>query len=87
MAIEKRWVGACAVLAVAVLAPVTAEAKCMRISGTGTAITNALAGENAKMAVSEAIAARGAKARGRMSVSCKYDLVVSTCKASQRACK
>jgi len=60
---------------------------CSRLSISGTAVTQELATALAKGFLSDEIALRGAKGRGRVSVSCKYDLVVSTCSASQRICK
>ena len=67
-------------------APASAK-KCMRIAGQGTAVTNELATINAKDAFAQSLAASGAKAKGKQAVSCKYDLVISTCTVSQRACK
>lgn len=64
-----------------------ANAKCMGVGGQGTAITNELATINAKDSLALALAASGAKAKGKVKVSCKYDMVVSTCTARQKACK
>lgn len=64
-----------------------ASAKCMNVGGQGTAITNELATINAKDSLGLALAASGAKAKGKVKVSCKYDMVVSTCTARQKACK
>lgn len=75
------------VIALAAMSGTAQAGKCMRVAGQGTAITNELAGVNAKMAVAEAIANAGAKARGGVAVKCKYEFIVSTCTASQRACK
>jgi hypothetical protein len=62
-------------------------AKCSRVSAQGIAVTNVLASTNAKMGVSEAIAAKGMKAKGKIAMKCKYDVIVSTCTATQSACK
>lgn len=69
------------------LSIVPASAKCMRIGGQGTAVTHELATMNAKDQLAQSIAASGAKAKGKVKVSCKYDLAVSTCVAKQKACK
>lgn len=83
---KKIAVAAIAAAAIAAgVAPVSA--KCMRAAGEGTAVTNELATINAKDALAQSLAASGAHGKGKVKVSCKYDLVVSTCKASQRACK
>lgn len=77
-----------AIAAAAVIVSVApASAKCKRAGGEGTAITNELATLNAKDALAQSIAASGAKAKGKVTVSCKYDLVISTCKATQKICK
>lgn len=78
--------GALAAIAVAGLAT-TAEAKCVRASGEGTAITHELATGLAKVALNSSISNWGGKAVGKTSTSCKYEFVLSTCKTHQRACK
>jgi hypothetical protein len=60
---------------------------CSRLSMSGTAVMHELATTLAKGFLADEIALRGAKGRGPVRVSCKYDLVVSTCTASQRICK
>jgi hypothetical protein len=78
--------GALAAIALAALST-AAEAKCIRAAGEATAITHELATELAKVALNSSISSWGGKAAGKTSTSCKYDFVLSTCKANQRACK
>lgn len=78
--------GALAAVAVAGLAT-AAEAKCIKASGEGTAITHELATELAKVALNSSISNWGGKARGKVSTSCKYEFVLSTCRSQSRACK
>jgi len=79
-----------AAVATAVMVPLalpSEAAKCSRVSGQGTAVTNLLATANANMALEEAMKAKGLKAKGKSAVSCKYEVVLSTCTATQRGCK
>lgn len=78
--------GMVAAVAVAGLAT-AAEAKCIKASGEGTAITHEVATELAKVALNTSISGWGGKARGKSSTSCKYDFIFSTCKVHSRACK
>ena len=84
---KKFWVAAVAVAAMVPLAMPSEAAKCSRVAGQGIAITSVLATANANLALAEAMSAKGLKAKGKATVSCKYDFVVSTCTAAQRACK
>jgi len=79
----------CGMVAAVAIAGLTtaAEAKCIRASGEGTAITHELATELAKVALNSSISSWGGKARGKVSTSCKYEFVFSSCKAHSRACK
>lgn len=69
------------------VAPSAYAGSCSRLTMSGTAITHELATTVAKGFLADEIAMKGAKGRGPVKVSCKYDLVVSTCQASQRVCK
>ena len=79
----------CGALTAIALAGVTtaAQAKCIRAAGEATAITHEIATELAKVALNSSISSWGGKAVGKTSASCKYELVLSTCKVHQRACK
>ncbi len=66
----------------------SAEArKCVMAGGKGTGITNQVAGYMAKSALQQSIRKSGMKARGKIKLKCKYEFVISTCTAKQRACK
>lgn len=77
----------CAVAALVSFAGAAEARHCSRVGGEGTAVTNLLAGENAKVALADAIAGSGGKARGAVAMHCKYQFIVSVCTASQRVCK
>lgn len=80
--------GVIAALAVAGLSTAAeAKAKCVKAAGEATAVTHELATELAKIALSNSISNWGGKAVGKTSTSCKYELVLSNCKAQSRACK
>lgn len=79
--------GALAAIAVAGFATAAEAKKCVKASGEGTAITHELATEMAKAALSSSISSWGGKAAGKTSTSCKYEFVLSVCKAQSRACK
>lgn len=81
--------GACSILATFAVVGVTsaAEAKCVRAAGEATAITHELATELAKVALNSSINSWGGKGVGKTHTSCKYELVLSTCKVQRRACK
>lgn len=64
-----------------------AEAKCVKATGQGTAITHEVATEFAKMALNTSITGWGGKASGKTTTSCKYEFIFSTCRAQSRACK
>lgn len=63
------------------------EAKCIKAGGEATAITPELSQFLAKAALNNSINGWGGKGVGKTKVACKYDLVLSACKAEQRACK
>ncbi len=64
-----------------------AEAKCIKAGGEASAITPELSQFLAKAALNNSINSWGGKGVGKTKVDCKYDLVLSACKAQQRACK
>jgi hypothetical protein len=84
---KKLMIAAIAAAAMVPMALPSQAAKCSRMAAEGTAVTNALATENAKMALATAISGKGLKAKGSPAVSCKYVGIVSTCTAKQAACK
>ncbi len=84
---KKFWIAAVAAAAMVPMAMPSQAAKCSRVAGQGIAVTSLLATANANMALTQAMSAKGLKAKGKATVSCKYEFIVSTCTASQRACK
>jgi hypothetical protein len=62
-------------------------AKCSKIGGEGTGLGEQIAKDQANVALAEAIKSYGGKASGKASYKCNTTLVLSTCTASQRACK
>lgn len=84
---KKLMIAAIAAAAMLPMALPSEAAKCTRLSGQGTAVTNALATMNATMAISDAATAKGLKTKGSPVVKCKYEGVVSSCTAKQAACK
>lgn len=61
--------------------------KCVLAGGQGTGVTNDVAKFMATAALNNSISGAGLKAAGQISYDCKYELVVSSCTAKQRACK
>ena len=62
-------------------------AKCAKIGGEGTGLGELVAKDQANMALAEAIKAYGGKASGKASSKCTMALVLTTCTATQKACK
>lgn len=62
-------------------------AKCVNASAKATMLTTPVATELAKWTLANSLSSKGLKGRGKIGVSCKYELVLSTCTASQKACK
>lgn len=62
-------------------------AKCVKASAQATMLTTPLATQMAKWSLSSSLNSKGLKGRGKIGVKCKYELVLSTCTATQRACK
>jgi len=80
----------CAMLgAVAMVAmPAGANAaKCVKVSGEGTGLTQDLAKALATDGLNISIANYGGKGKGKVMMKCDGMQVLATCKASQRACK
>jgi hypothetical protein len=62
-------------------------AKCAKIGGEGTGLGEQIAKDQADVALADAIKSYGGKASGKASYKCTTALVLSTCTATQRACK
>ena len=80
-----RILGACTIAAFALVAGTPAQAKCTMASATGGGLGPEMAKEMAKMNLDMAIAAKGAKARGKVSYKCGMPFL-SECTATRRAC-
>ena len=78
-----------AVVAVAALAPATADAKakCVMAGGTATGLTQDVAKTLATAALNNSISSYGGKAAGKVAMKCDANVLMSTCTAKQRACK
>ena len=78
-----------AVVAVAALAPATADAKtkCVMAGGTATGLTQDVAKTLATAALNNSIGSYGGKAAGKVAMKCDANVLMSTCTAKQRACK
>lgn len=74
-------------IAVALSTASEAKGKCVLAGGQATMVTAELAKFMAEAALKNSISGMGAKAVGKPAVTCKYDLVLSSCTARQRACK
>ena len=71
-----------------VAAPVGASAaKCVKASGQGTGLTQEIAKAMATDALNLSIANYGGKGKGKVAMKCDGMQILSTCTASQRACK
>jgi hypothetical protein len=73
-------------LAAAVLFGQTAEAGCRTIVGSADMITRDLAKFMANAALKNAIADKGLKPSGEISMKCRDDSFTTYCKASRPAC-
>jgi hypothetical protein len=76
-----------AVLVGAGLATQADAAKCAKIGGEGTGLGEQIAKDQANVALGEAIKSYGGKASGKASYKCNMTLVLTTCVATQQACK
>jgi hypothetical protein len=63
-----------------------AAAGCQTIVGSADMLTRDLAKFMAEAALKNAIAAKGLKPAGAMSMQCRDDAVTTYCKATRRAC-
>ncbi len=63
-----------------------AEAGCRTVAGSADMITSDLAKFMAEAALKNAIAAKGLKPSGAMSMKCRDDAVTTYCKATRTAC-
>lgn len=75
-----------AAAAAAVLAISPASAGCVRAGASATAVTSEVATVLAKEALYQSNMFAGRKAKGPVNVSCKYQGIVTTCRARQVAC-
>jgi len=64
-----------------------ADSHCVRAGASATAITGEVATVLAKEALYQSNTFNGRKGKGAVDVSCKYQGVVTTCWARQKACK
>lgn len=60
---------------------------CVMAGGQGTGLGQEIAKSMATAALSQSLAKGGLKAAGKVSTKCDNNPVVTTCTASQRACK
>jgi hypothetical protein len=67
------------------VAPADAR-KCVRASAKGMGLGNELATQQARQALSEGLAQKKMKGRGKVSVKCGQAFPLAECTASQRAC-
>ncbi len=77
---------AAASLAAGAAAPAFAKS-CVRAGGQGSGFTPELATFMANAALKNSITAYGGAAAGKVSVSCKTDMLITNCTARQRVCK
>ncbi|MFM1813420.1 MAG: hypothetical protein RLZ98_115 [Pseudomonadota bacterium] len=81
---------AVAVIALGSVFAVTGAAhakKCVLAGGEGTGVTQDVATFMANAALKQSMQKLGVKPSGKAKVSCKTDLVITTCVAKQRGCK
>lgn len=68
-------------------APASAGTHCVRAGGSATAITKEVATLLAKESLYQSNMMAGRKGRGTPTVTCKYEGIVTTCRARQVSCK
>jgi hypothetical protein len=66
---------------------VEAKPSCVRAGGTATMITEDLAKYMATAALNNSISNMGAKAVGKVSMTCAMNMGMPSCTARQKACK
>lgn len=64
-----------------------AHSHCVRAGGSATAITKEVATLLAKESLYQSNMMAGRKGRGAPTVTCKYEGIVTTCRARQVSCK
>lgn len=81
-------VAACAVAGLTFAVGTSVQAACSSVSVKGEGITKEIATEVTKMNLEFAVAAKGAKAAGKMALKCGAPgpLLLTSCTAKQRAC-
>lgn len=72
--------------AIAIVAPLEANAACRQAGGLAQMPTRAVAEFMAEAALKNAIANHGWKAAGPISMKCKDETLTTTCTAHRRAC-
>lgn len=80
-------IGAAAVGAMALVSVEANAAKCVKVSGEGTGLTPEIAQALATDGVNISIANYGGKGKGKVAMKCDSMPVMTTCKATQKACK
>lgn len=71
----------------AVSLPSEAKGNCVLAGGEGSNVLPDVAKFMADAALKNSIAANGWKAAGKISQTCKTDVILTTCVSRQRACK
>lgn len=66
--------------------PADARGKCVKASAKGTGLGKEIATDQARQALSEGLAQKKMKGRGKVSVKCGDVFPLTECTASQRAC-
>jgi len=64
-----------------------ADAACVKAGGEGTGLGEPIAKTMADAALANSIKSYGGKASGKASYKCNMTLVLTTCTATQKACK
>ena len=67
--------------------PSMAAGKCVMAGGTATMVTEDLAKFMAEAALKNSIGGMGAKAEGKIAMTCKPETGLTNCTAKQKACK
>ncbi len=77
----------CAIALAAALSATSAQAGCRRAGGEATMVTKDLAIFMANAALKNSIADHGERPSGPVALSCKDDMLTTTCTARRQACK
>ena len=78
---------ACAIALAGALTATSAQAGCRRAGGEATMVTKDLAIFMANAALKNSIADHGERPSGPVALSCKDDMLTTTCTARRQACK